>query len=182
MPAWSKIKVIPDERGWITRDVQEVGFVSEFGDLGRWPPKRFWQWRSNSSRLSMRLPSIMRNQHVGLNQWQFNWYVPVDRDQHVFLQLYVKKAPSLAARVWAHVYFWAYYRWAHLVQFNNQDTWMVALMPETPPERLYRPDVSITAWRKLCEHARGHQRAHTALDEELSQLASEQIPDEAHVP
>jgi hypothetical protein len=28
-------------------------------------------------------------------------------------------------------------------------------MPETVPERLYRPDVSITAWRRLCEQARG---------------------------
>ena len=55
----------------------------------------------------------------------------------------------------AHAYFWTNYRWVQLVQFNNQDAWMVRLMPETTPERLYRPDVSITAWRKLCEQARG---------------------------
>ena len=28
-------------------------------------------------------------------------------------------------------------------------------MPESGPERLYRPDASITGWRKLGEQARG---------------------------
>jgi hypothetical protein len=73
-----------------------------------------------------------------------------------------------------YVYFWTWYRWAQLVQFNDQDAWMVALMPETPPERLYRPDVSITAWRKLCEHARGEAPAGAPLDEELATLDAEQ--------
>ena len=44
------------------------------------------------------------------------------------------------------------------MQFNNQDAWMVELMPESGPERLYRPDASITGWRKLCESARGEDQ------------------------
>jgi hypothetical protein len=39
-------------------------------------------------------------------------------------------------------------------QFNDQDAAMVETM-DIPPERLYRPDVSIIAWRKMCEHPRG---------------------------
>ena len=35
---------------------------------------------------------------------------------------------------------------------------------ETAPERLYRPDVTITAWRKLCEHARGEQPAAASIE------------------
>jgi len=34
--------------------------------------------------------------------------------------------------------------------FNDEDRLMVDVM-DAPPERLYRPDVSITEWRKLCE-------------------------------
>jgi len=38
---------------------------------------------------------------------------------------------------------------------DNQDSRMVRAMPETEPAPLYRPDVSIAAWRWLCEEARG---------------------------
>ena len=34
--------------------------------------------------------------------------------------------------------------------FNDEDALMVDVM-DAPPERLYRPDVAITEWRKLCE-------------------------------
>ena len=34
--------------------------------------------------------------------------------------------------------------------FNEEDALMVDVM-DAPPERLYRPDVAITEWRKLCE-------------------------------
>jgi hypothetical protein len=102
-----------------------------------------------------RLPCIMRNGWVGTNILKFAWYVPVGAKRYRYLQLYAIKAPTLAAKAWAHVYFWSYARWAELVQFNNQDTAMVARMPETPPDRFYRPDASITAWRRFCERARG---------------------------
>jgi hypothetical protein len=40
--------------------------------------------------------------------------------------------------------------------FNDEDRLMVDVM-DAPPERLYRPDVSITEWRKLVEEmARGN--------------------------
>jgi hypothetical protein len=34
--------------------------------------------------------------------------------------------------------------------FNDEDRLMVDVM-DAPPERLYRPDVSITEWRRLVE-------------------------------
>jgi hypothetical protein len=48
----------------------------------------------------------------------------------------------------------AYIRWVFHKRFNDQDATMVETM-HIPPERLYRPDVSIIAWRRLCETARG---------------------------
>jgi hypothetical protein len=39
--------------------------------------------------------------------------------------------------------------------FNDEDALMVDVM-DAPPERLYRPDIAITEWRRLCEStARG---------------------------
>jgi hypothetical protein len=34
--------------------------------------------------------------------------------------------------------------------FNDEDRLMVEVM-DAPPEKLYRPDVSLTEWRKLVE-------------------------------
>lgn len=47
---------------------------------------------------------------------------------------------------------WICSRCIYHVRFNGQDTRMVQLM-RTPPERLYRPDLSIVAWRRMCEKA-----------------------------
>ena len=178
MPAWSTVKVIPDTEGWISRETQTVAYEETYGDLGPWPPKLWWKRRTKGSRISMRLPCILRNHYVGTHKNKFAWHVPVGKDQYRYVQFYVARASGLAA-LKEHLYFWSYFRWAQLVQFNSQDTWMVELMPETPPERLYRPDVSITAWRKLCEHARGEAPAAIPLDEELATLADEQVTEPA---
>ena len=153
MPGWSTIKIEQDAEGWVRRETQTISFSDEFPGLGRWPRQRFWHRPSKGSHISMRLPSILRNHYIGKQEWKFAWYVPIGRDRHRYVQFYVTHARGLDA-LKAHAYFWTNYRWVQLVQFNNQDAWMVRLMPETMPERLYRPDVSITAWRKLCEEAR----------------------------
>jgi len=170
LPAWSRIKVILEDETWVTRDVQELGFGGQYGALGRWPRNRFWNWRRLAARVSMRLPCTMRLTYGGSNRTKYAWYVPVGRDRNRYLQLYAFKVPRLSERVWAYIYYWAYARWADLGQFNRQDAWMVGLMPETAPERLYRPDVSITGWRKLCEHARGLEASAVPFSEGLEHL------------
>lgn len=175
MPAWSKITVIHDQSGWIIRKTQSISFGDTYGVLGPWPRKKqFWRHRGKGNRISMRLPCILRNEHIGTKVANISWYAPVGADQYRYLQFYVTEAHGFGA-LWFRVLFWTYYHWAHLVQFNNQDVWMVGLMPETPPERLYRPDISITAWRKLCEHAREGVSGLGTLDEELSLLSEQQI-------
>ena len=49
-----------------------------------------------------------------------------------------------------HAQYLAYVRWAFHGQFTGQDAWAVDLM-DIPPERLYRPDVSVIEWRRLVE-------------------------------
>src|SRR3546814_9301979 len=39
-------------------------------------------------------------------------------------------------------------RWLFHGQFSGQDHWMVE-QTDAPPERLYRPDVSLIEWRRL---------------------------------
>jgi phenylpropionate dioxygenase-like ring-hydroxylating dioxygenase large terminal subunit len=154
MPGWSTIKITLDDDGWLNRETLTMGYQEEYPGLGRWPRKPFYKRRTRGSRISMRLPGILRNDYLGRPEWKLAWYVPMGADRHRYVQFYVTHARGLDA-LKAHAYFWTNYRWVQLVQFNNQDAWMVRLMPETTPERLYRPDVSITAWRKLCEQARG---------------------------
>ncbi len=50
---------------------------------------------------------------------------------------------------------WLYYawyllgiRWMFHGNFSGQDHWMVS-QTTAPPERLYRPDLSLLEWRKL---------------------------------
>ena len=40
-------------------------------------------------------------------------------------------------------------QWSKVQGFDPQDKRMIAMM-DIPPERLYRPDRSITGWRKWC--------------------------------
>ncbi len=174
MPVWTRIRIITEPGGWITRDNQYVGWEEDFPGLGHFPRKDFWKRRMAGSRLAMRLPCISRNWFVGTTRYSFTWYVPTGANHYRCLQFYVTRASGLEAlrfKLWYQLY----WRNVHHVQFNNQDVWMVELMPETAPERLYRPDVSITAWRKLCEHARGVQPEQTldAADALAAELGDE---------
>jgi len=48
-------------------------------------------------------------------------------------------------------------RWLFHGQFSAQDHWMVA-ETDAPPERLYRPDISLIEWRRLVEEMAGDDR------------------------
>jgi hypothetical protein len=95
-----------------------------------------------------------------MSDWMdYEIYVPVDEDHHLAVMLAAKWTSGLDALVFRTRY-WLYIRWLYYWQFQRgQDQWMVQ-MTNVPPERLYRPDISITAWRKWCqEKARGPRDA-----------------------
>jgi len=146
---------------WMSRTADEVGVVGDFPGLGRWPKFRFWHRLRGGPRVAVRLPCSLRVAYPKYTH--YTWYEPVDTDHHRYFQLMVVHG-SWLRRAMFWLTYWLYRRWIFHVQFNNQDAWMVELMPETGPERLFRPDASITAWRRLCEQARGENDAEALLE------------------
>jgi len=159
VPAWSKgvRMVASDDDHWLLRLRTEAVMRDTYPRIGLWPgPKRFWQKaRRGATGLAARLPCIFRVQQRGWVDWEI--FVPVDAGHHLALFLAVRWTHGLDALLW-RLRYRAFLRWVYYgLQNRLQDQWMIELM-DIPPERLYRPDVSITAWRKWC-----HERARPAL-------------------
>lgn len=174
IPAWSKRLGGPqlDAEGvWLSRPPNSIGMEADYPGLGVWPPSHWWKSRKRGSgnRIAIRLPGCLVSQYT--THAHYEWYVPVDRDHHRYLQFLVTRGRGWAALEY-RLRYWLYRRWLFHGQFNDQDAWMVGLMPETGPERLFRPDSSITAWRRLCEHARGETPAEASLAEQLEAVAA----------
>jgi nitrite reductase/ring-hydroxylating ferredoxin subunit len=154
-PAWGvpTMTSIADGQG-IRRDKMpdRGGFEGDYPGLGRWPKSHPWQKAGGGGGLWLRLPGFLCSQYA--THAHYEWYVPVDRDHHRYLQFLVTRARGWSALEY-RLRYWLYRRWLFHGQFNDQDGWMVRLMPETGPERLFRPDASITAWRRLFDNARG---------------------------
>jgi carbazole 1,9a-dioxygenase terminal dioxygenase component len=93
---------------------------------------------------------------------QFEWYVPVDEGSHLYFVTWGKKTPDSAA-FFAEVS--AYWKPLVLEDFNSDDVLAREAMEHFYAhedgwhrERLYRPDLIITEWRKLASiHNRGIQ-------------------------
>jgi phenylpropionate dioxygenase-like ring-hydroxylating dioxygenase large terminal subunit len=152
MPVYSKMRVLRDGP-WITRAKDAMYYEAEFPGLGKWPPKKWYRNRQgNKTKVSLRLPGTLR---VKYETWShFEWWVPTGEDEHIYVQLAtMDRGPISNMRF--RIYYRAWVRWIFHGMFNDEDRLMVDVM-DAPPERLYRPDVSITEWRKLVdETARG---------------------------
>jgi hypothetical protein len=98
---------------------------------------------------SIRLPGLLRIVHQKFIHYE--WYVPIDEDLYRYVQVMVRFETGIRG-VRAKSQYLLFDRWLFHGEFSAQDAWMVDVM-DAPPEKLYRPDVSITAWRRLCESA-----------------------------
>ena len=147
------IRVFPSEDGeWLVRVREESVYEDTYPRIGSWPPRYFWQSRGSkgaaSSSLQVRLPCIVRVGQAG--GWlDYEIFVPVDADHHLAVMLSVKHARGPAA-LGFRLRYWLYIRWLYRWLLNQQDQQMIELM-DTGPERLYRPDVAITGWRRWCQ-------------------------------
>ncbi len=143
----------PSEDGqYLMRIRAKTRFDDVYPRIGRWPrSKPFWRSpkRGPSISLGARLPCLARVVQGG--GWtDYEIFVPVDEENHLAVFLAVKWTRGLGAWLW-HLKYWSYIRWLYYGLLNRaQDEWMIGQM-NIPPERLYRPDVSVTAWRKWCE-------------------------------
>jgi phenylpropionate dioxygenase-like ring-hydroxylating dioxygenase large terminal subunit len=150
-PAWVHSDVVDEGNGWITRQGKEHAFQSDYPGLGVWPKKQPWKTTKVLSRASIRMPGALR---IHFGEWvHFEWYVPTKVGHHRYVQVAVKHTRGLDALLFKLRY-WTYLRWLFHGEFNNQDARVVEMM-ETPPEQLFRPDMTIIGWRKLCERSSG---------------------------
>ena len=159
LPGWSVTRIEPSDDGkWITRVQDAVHLSDDYPGHGRWPRFRFWQLKPRAKdgtkafyQVSVRLPGTLRSiQPAGCGWDHYEWYVPIDREHYLYVQIGASWRRGLSAAIW-WLRHWTYIYWIHHVWFNNQDKIMVAAMPPSHPERLFRPDVSITAWRRMVE-------------------------------
>jgi len=150
MPTWTRHHMEPTGEGWITRKPDEVHYDTEFPGLGSWPPKRFWRSQGRGvAVVSIRLPCFLRVAYPAAGWQHYEWWAPTDPDHHIYLQL-VSKRGSWFKRFRFRMFYRFWVRWVFHGMFNDEDRLMVDVM-DAPPERLYRPDIAITEWRKLCE-------------------------------
>lgn len=181
MPAWNKTRIVEsDEGGWLIRVQDEVHWEADFPGYGTWTNKRWWKrmplpdhpGKSEDVNpvikkmnipgfVSIRLPGLLRVAYPHFIHYE--WYVPVDADHVRYVQIMVRFEDGIKASLFKAKYA-AWIRWLFHGQFTGQDAWMVDVM-DAPPEKLYRPDLSLTAWRR---HIEGGgltvQRARTGLE------------------
>jgi Homotrimeric ring hydroxylase len=151
---------------WLIRIQDEVHWEADFAGVGRYTNRRWWKrmplpdapGKANNVNpviaamqlpgfVSIRLPGILRVAYPHFIHYE--WYVPVDADHVRYVQVMVRFEDGLKARIFQAKYLSAI-RWLFHGQFTAQDAWMVDVM-DAPPERLYRPDLSLTAWRRFVE-------------------------------
>lgn len=165
MPAWNVTRVV-EEKGWLIRVQDEVHWEAQFPGLGTWTNRRWWKRMPLPDApgkgkninpviksldipgfVSFRLPGLLR---VAYPQFiHYEWYVPVNEDQVRYVQIMVRFEKGLKAGAFKAKYLGAI-RWLFHGQFTGQDAWMVDVM-NAPPEKLYRPDLSLTAIRRHIE-------------------------------
>ncbi len=165
--AWAgDVRLFPSEDGlWLERARGELHYADTYGALGRWPRRgpHFWQSRNRGpTTMSLRLPCIMRQHQRGWTEYQI--YVPWDETHYLGFLLAAKWTTGLAALLFRARYR-TYIRRLKHEAFYAEDQLAIDLM-DTPPEQLYRPDVSITAWRRFCEE-RARRSPADALSDRL---------------
>jgi phenylpropionate dioxygenase-like ring-hydroxylating dioxygenase large terminal subunit len=183
MPTWNRTHI--EDRGrWIFRVQDEVHWDAEFPGVGRWTNRRWWKLKPPDARfnlgntgaaktvdpviarqeypgfVSLSLPGVLRVAYPQFIHYEF--YVPIDDRSHRYVGVMVQFKTGLRG-LWYKLRYAFGIRWLFHGNFSNQDAWMVESM-DAPPERLYRPDISLIAWRRLCESGtRPGGRANTPI-------------------
>lgn len=168
MPAWNETQISSVDP-WLIRVQKELHWEADYPGLGTWSNKRWWKRAPLPDRpgkgkkinpvikkldipgfVSIRLPGLLRVAYPEFIHYE--WYVPVDEDHVRYVQMMVRFEKGTKA-LWFKLKYLVGIRWLFHGQFTGQDAWMVDVT-DAPPERLYRPDVSITAWRRRIEKSK----------------------------
>lgn len=168
MPTWNKIHIEHHGR-WLFRVEDERHWEAEFPGLGKWtnqrwhkikPKQRQGKFMGNTGGgrmnpyiksldlpgfASLSLPGVLRICYPQFIHYEF--YVPIDENETKYVGLMLQFKKGLAKYLY-YAWYLLGVRWMFHGHFSGQDHWMVE-ETNAPPERLYRPDVSILEWRKL---------------------------------
>ncbi len=96
---------------------------------------------------SLSLPGVLRIAYPKFIHYEF--YVPIDADNTKYVGIMVQFKSGLP-KLFFYLKYLLGIRWLFHGQFSEQDHRMVEAT-DAPPERLYRPDVSLIEWRKFVE-------------------------------
>ncbi len=171
MPTWNITHI--EKRGrWIYRVQDEVHFEADFPGVGKWTNYRWWKQRPPTEAFnigntgkpktvnpviarqdfpgfaSVTMPGVLRIVYPTFIHYEF--YVPVDADNHRYVGVMINFPADRRGGYWFFVRYLGWIRWLFHGQFSGQDARMVEAT-DAPPERLYRPDVSLTRWRQLAQ-------------------------------
>ncbi len=189
MPTWNRIHIERHGR-WIYRVEDERYWEADFPGLGTWSNARWWKIKPKQTQgkmlgntggsakndpwiasqnfpgfASLALPGMLRIAYPNFIHYEF--YVPVseNRTKYVGVMVQFKEGLDKAA---FYVKYLGGIRWLFHGNFSGQDHWMVN-ETDAPPERLYRPDVSLLEWRRLVEEP-------NPFDVDLARAASDEEP------
>jgi phenylpropionate dioxygenase-like ring-hydroxylating dioxygenase large terminal subunit len=153
------LRMVPSEDGkWLRRKSNLVFGPSDYPGVGKWPHHQFWR-KDPKKKLKdtvgagaaiaggARLPAIF---FVGHEDWQdLQMFVPVDSERHMTWQVSMKRTRGFGKLLWKLRY-WTYIRHLHHVVLNRWEDGLMVQNMNCPPERLFRPDAAIVAWRRWC--------------------------------
>jgi phenylpropionate dioxygenase-like ring-hydroxylating dioxygenase large terminal subunit len=155
-PAYqTDVRLEPSEDGkWLRRLSKPVFGPQSYPSVGIWPRDGFWRKAGGQVIVGMaRLPCFWHAGHKGWHDYQF--FTPVDDQHHLMCQVAVKRGTGLRGLLFK-LRVWTYLRLFHRIMLNRWEDGFIVEAMDCPPERLFRPDVAIVAWRRWCElHARG---------------------------
>ncbi|MEM9036442.1 MAG: aromatic ring-hydroxylating dioxygenase subunit alpha [Actinomycetota bacterium] len=171
MPTWNKIHIEKHGR-WIYRIEDERYWDADFPGLGRWSNDRWWKIKPKQTQgkmlgntggskkndpyiagrgfpgfVSLGLPGVLRVAYPQFIHYEF--YVPIEAGRTKYVGVMVQFKTGLAKAAFFAKYLGGI-RWLFHGNFSGQDGWMVE-NTHAPPERLYRPDISLIEWRRLVE-------------------------------
>jgi len=169
MPTWNKIH-IEEKDGWLYRVEDERFWEAHFPGLGTWSNHRWWKIKPKKTQgkmlgntggakkndtyiesqnlpgfASISLPGVLRIAYPTFIHYEF--YVPIDAENTKYVGVMIQFKSGLA-KLWYYLKYLLVIRPMFHGHFSSQDHWMVD-NTDAPPERLYRPDVSLIKWRKL---------------------------------
>ncbi len=208
MPTWNIVHIERHGR-WIYRIEDERHWDAEFEGLGSWSNARWWKIKPKQQQgrmlgntggskkndpyivgqdlpgfASLSMPGVLRIAYPQFIHYEF--YVPIEqgRTRYVGVMVQFKTGPARAL-------FFAKYlcgiRWLFHGNFSNQDGWMVEAT-DAPPERLYRPDISLIEWRRMVQEGNPFDPGRELLvDDPASELLAddpgrELLADDAIIP